>query len=392
MKKLYILAIAIVFGLSINAQTVLLEEGFENEAGASWPTGWTTWSASDLIGTDLTATDFTTDFDPTWFVGNSASFGGDNPEYIHTGDYAAMLGYDAGATGNAFHYLMSPELELTEDMTLTYWHWYFNNPVNSWYSNTYCLVFDGTNYTTVESFIGEDNPTNNEYATPIIVDLTAFTGETVQIVYVFEYNNGYQYMVDDVVIASPAETYNVTFNVDMTGAIDSGLFTAGDVLYITGSFLDWTEPGLDPTNQTLTDDDGDNIYTLTRVDSIGDYAYKYFIGDGWGGGEWNGDPNRTYSVVDMDVVTEDVFGEVPAAINTISAEFKIGPNPTNGLVTIIADANYNVDVLDITGKIIATSTMQNNATQIDLKNQSAGLYIIRLSNDEGSVQYKIIKQ
>ncbi|MBN2663869.1 MAG: T9SS type A sorting domain-containing protein [Bacteroidales bacterium] len=188
-------------------------------------------------------------------------------------------------------------------------------------------------------------------------------------------------------------TYNVTFNVDMTGAIDSGLFVVGtDVLYVTGSFIGWPEPGLDPTNQTMTDDDGDNIYTLSRVDTVGDFAYKYFINDGWGNGEWNGDPNRTYSVVDMDVVTEDVFGEVPAAINTISADVKIGPNPTSGLVTIKADANYNVNIFDINGKVIATSTMQNNATQIDLRNQSAGLYFVRLSNDEGSVQYKIIKQ
>jgi len=192
-----------------------------------------------------------------------------------------------------------------------------------------------------------------------------------------------------------AQTYTVTFNVDMNDSITSGFFTPGtDVLYVTGDHLSWAEPGTDEANQIMTDDDADGVYTLVFPSGVaaGEYGYKYFVNAGWNGGEWPGDPNRIFTVVDADVTLNNVFGANPAALTTISADVKIGPNPTNGLLTVNADANYNVNVIDATGRTIASSTMQNNSTQIDLSNQAAGLYIVRLSNSQGSIQYKIIKK
>ena len=62
------------------------------------------------------------------------------------------------------------------------------------------------------------------------------------------------------------------------------------------------------------------IYTLDVEVEAGTHEYKYFsdaIGDGWDGGEWEGDPNREITV-DSDMVVDDVFGEEPDEGHTVT--------------------------------------------------------------------------
>jgi len=190
-------------------------------------------------------------------------------------------------------------------------------------------------------------------------------------------------------MGSPAEDFEVTLNVDMSEAITNLLFDPeADALYATGSFVGWTEPGLDIPNQLLTDVDNDGIYTLVRRDVAGEYLYKYFINDGWNGGEWNGDPNRVYTVTDADIVMNDVFGVL--AINNMNANVTVSPNPTRGLLNVTANENFEVSVVDLAGRVIATSNMTNNATTIDLTNQSTGVYIVNLTSETQKLTYKIV--
>lgn len=85
------------------------------------------------------------------------------------------------------------------------------------------------------------------------------------------------------------------FNVDMK---EAGLKTEEKV-YISGSFGEvygnWSEPGTD-TKTEMTDTDGDGIYSVVLDLSDGNYQFKFFKGTGWGGGEWPGDPNRSFSL------------------------------------------------------------------------------------------------
>ena len=195
-----------------------------------------------------------------------------------------------------------------------------------------------------------------------------------------------------------ADTYDVTYNVDMTDSIASGYFVEGtDVLYVTGSFVGtapdgWAEPGTEAADQQMTPTGTDNIYTLTRTDTVGAQEYKYFKNAGWTNGEWDGGDNRSYEIVDADLVLNDVFGVAPNAINELDAEIAIGPNPTTGIINITADNKYNVDVIDMTGKIVMSSQMTSNNTTVDISAQQSGLYIVRLSNSEGIVTHKIIKK
>ena len=105
----------------------------------------------------------------------------------------------------------------------------------------------------------------------------------------------------------PPVGFNVTFNVDMTNADN---FTPDhDVVYITGSMFGWATPGdLDLIeNQFMTRVDESMIWTKTLELEAGNYQYKYFINEGWDGGEWPGDPNRMVTVTG-DLEVNNVWG------------------------------------------------------------------------------------
>ena len=106
--------------------------------------------------------------------------------------------------------------------------------------------------------------------------------------------------------------HEVVFFVDITDAVLQGQLQGFDVeedhILITGSMLGWAEPGAEETVMELYSTDP-YVYTMSLVLAPGPYEYKYFsdfIGEGWDGGEWPGDPNRTIEVTD-DMVVHDIF-------------------------------------------------------------------------------------
>lgn len=74
--------------------------------------------------------------------------------------------------------------------------------------------------------------------------------------------------------------------------------------------------------------------------------------------------------------------------NTIG--LSIFPNPTNGLITIQFEGNSaNINIVDITGKTISTSTIQSNES-VDLSSLNAGTYFINVEVDGRKSTERII--
>lgn len=82
-----------------------------------------------------------------------------------------------------------------------------------------------------------------------------------------------------------------------------------------------------------------------------------------------------------------------STFDNIINSVKIYPNPTTGLVTVnIANLmDAKLQVLDITGKVLINQSLINKATTIDLKYLTSGMYLFKVSSNQGNSISKIIK-
>lgn len=80
--------------------------------------------------------------------------------------------------------------------------------------------------------------------------------------------------------------------------------------------------------------------------------------------------------------------------NSSLQEFiKVYPNPTNADVYIENSLTTSSEfiLMDVNGKILKQETFVGNV-KVELQDLSAGVYFIKVNNEEGSVNYKVIKQ
>jgi uncharacterized repeat protein (TIGR02543 family) len=190
----------------------------------------------------------------------------------------------------------------------------------------------------------------------------------------------------------PPPVYNVTFNVNMTyvdGYHHEFTFDPeNDVVYVTGSIFGWAEPGSEPGMQTMVPSDDDPmIYTLTIELEAGEYAYKYFLNDGWDGGEWTGDPNRTFEVVDEDVVLNDWFGSLNDPTNVPEVDpitLQVYPNPARDVLNIVSsELIQEIRLINMLGQMIHTSTVESANVQLNVSGFDRGIYFIQIRTDKG---------
>lgn len=149
----------------------------------------------------------------------------------------------------------------------------------------------GTTWTSIG-----DLPTGTDWVNST-VSLAAYSGV---IKLAFHYSDGtgwlYGLAVDDVAVLG-APTVNVTFQVNMANETVSPLG-----VHIAGNFQGWS-----PASSTMTDVDGDGIYTYTAALNSGYNAeYKFINGNAWGSDEsvpgacgvdnGQGGYNRAYTV------------------------------------------------------------------------------------------------
>lgn len=66
------------------------------------------------------------------------------------------------------------------------------------------------------------------------------------------------------------------------------------------------------------------------------------------------------------------------------------PNPSEGIINISNDNNleHTIEVRNLAGQLISTTTV-SNATTIDLSNEAAGVYVVKVSNENGAIAEKV---
>ena len=77
------------------------------------------------------------------------------------------------------------------------------------------------------------------------------------------------------------------------------------------------------------------------------------------------------------------------SINALESGISIFPNPSKGVFNINVENNYNLEVFDITGRVLNSRTLTGN-TSIELN--TAGIYFLKFSDKNGSYTQKVIVQ
>ncbi len=78
---------------------------------------------------------------------------------------------------------------------------------------------------------------------------------------------------------------------------------------------------------------------------------------------------------------------IPSTISEHNSNINIYPNPSNGVLNINVNENYNIEVIDVTGKIINTKTVNFNS---QLAINKSGIYFIRFSNENKTFVKKVV--
>lgn len=127
----------------------------------------------------------------------------------------------------------------------------------------------------------------------------------------------------------------VTFRVNTsnTSVID------GDKVYMSGTMTlpSWPVPGTVSNLLMQPESPGSAVFVINLNLAAGQYHYKYFRNDGWGGGEWSGDPNRVVNIA-SDAIIADTFSSVSSAMPP-GQLFKITFNVLDPEGNPIADAS-----------------------------------------------------
>ncbi len=153
----------------------------------------------------------------------------------------------------------------------------------------------------------------------------------------------------------------ITFHVDMTEA--DPFDPATDDVFITGTITyghEWMQPGMISTYMMSPTEEGSMFYSIDMSLYHGDYEYKYFrVINGetsWDNGE-DIPSNRTVAIDTIATTVYDIWSDIDAGIfgepNVFA--YSMYPNPVVTVLNIDNTSDVSqVDVLDITGKLVKT--------------------------------------
>ena len=95
--------------------------------------------------------------------------------------------------------------------------------------------------------------------------------------------------------------------------------------------------------------------------------------------------SNTVTVMDDNELVEVVL--IMTDIDELNSNLSVYPNPSNGKFTVSVNGTFTLQVVDITGKVISTQEITNTE---DINLSQAGVYMLKLSNNVETLNYKVI--
>lgn len=120
------------------------------------------------------------------------------------------------------------------------------------------------------------------------------------------------------------------------------------------------------------------------VQAIGKVATK---------GGTGSDKDKPVTDVVMDSVRITRFPASVAQYYSATNKLNIYPNPTNNIFNIdLPGINTEVSIIDVSGKAIMNTSTKEARITIDMTDNPSGIYLVRISNDNGSAYGRVIVQ
>ena len=200
----------------------------------------------------------------------------------------------------------------------------------------------------------------------------------------------------------------VTFNVNMAWEVANNAIDSNGV-HVAGSFQGWS-----PSTTEMTDPDGDGIYSVTVEMPLNqDLFYKFINGNDWAMAEASGDLaacgvsdgfggyNRSTSVGNADTSLAAVCFtkcyDCAVSIDEALGNISLFPNPTSGAFTMERSelaGNIEVTVIGLQGQLLLATEWAAGQSElnIDLSDLAAGVYMVRLTAEEGTRTLRVAVQ
>lgn len=107
--------------------------------------------------------------------------------------------------------------------------------------------------------------------------------------------------------------------------------------------------------------------------------------------------NAASSTVKYDNYIVSAVNTTAASVNdVISSKFNLYPNPVNDVVNISNEEHIgvnNVSVIDMNGRVVKTFEFNNQSqVQMNISDLKAGIYIFKISTNEGTASKKVVKK
>ena len=196
---------------------------------------------------------------------------------------------------------------------------------------------------------------------------------------------------------------DVTLKVNMAWEVANNAISANGV-HVAGDFQGWS-----PSTTPMTDANNDGIYEVTvTVPANSSIQYKFINGNAWGSDEpvpsacaVTGTTNRGATFAYGDSTLNPVcFGkctDCAASLGESLQNVSLFPNPTRGqfnLARMDAATEVEVSVLDLQGKVLTVAKWNEGVEtlSIDLSSFANGVYMVRMTSDEGSRTMRVSVQ
>ena len=94
----------------------------------------------------------------------------------------------------------------------------------------------------------------------------------------------------------------------------------------------------------------------------------------------------------LDTIT---FTSVLGTNEFLSSKFSVFPNPVNNVINFSNDQNAvvsTVDLTDLNGRVIKSLKVNATEGQISVSDLATGMYMMKITTDQGIAVKKIVKQ